>query len=71
MTFKFRMFKLLDNPPPYYGKEDNPFSVVFETAWYALKENKLKTDEDLMNVKLDMVTRLRKNNVDTETIFAI
>jgi hypothetical protein len=69
--FTFRMFKLLDNPPPYYGKEDNPFSVVFETAWYALKQNKLKTDEDLMNLKFRLIKRLIQNNTDTETIYAI
>jgi hypothetical protein len=69
--FTFRMFKLLDNPPPYHGKEDNPFSVVFETAWYALKQHKLKTDEDLMNLKFRLVRRLLENKVDTETIYAL
>jgi hypothetical protein len=69
--FTFRMFKLLDNPPPYLGKEDNPFSVVFETAWYALKQNKLKTDEDLMNLKFSLIRRLIKNGNDSETIYAI
>jgi hypothetical protein len=71
MYFAFRMFKLLDNPPPYYGKEDNPFSVVFETAWYALKKNKLKTDEDLMNLKFRLIKRLLENKIDSETIYAI
>jgi hypothetical protein len=71
MTFKFRMFKLLDNPPAYHGKEDNPFSVVFETAWYALKQNKLKTDEDLMNLKFRLIKRLLENKIDTATIYAI
>ncbi len=69
--FTFRMFKLLDNAPPYYGKEDNPFSVVFETAWYALKQNKLRTDDDLMNLKFRLIKRLIENRIDTETIYAI
>jgi hypothetical protein len=69
--FMFRMFKLSDNPPPYLGKEDNPFSVVFETAWYALKQNKLKTDEDLMHLKFGLIRRLIKNGTDTETIYAM
>jgi hypothetical protein len=71
MLFKFRMFKLLDNPPPYLGKEDNPFSVVFETAWYALKQNKLRNDDDLMALKFSLIKRLKQNNIDTETIYAL
>jgi hypothetical protein len=69
--FRFRMFKLLDNPPPYYGQEDNPFSVVFETAWYALKQNKLKTDEDLMSLKFRLMRRLIENKTPLSTIYAI
>jgi DNA primase len=65
------MFKLLDNPPPYLSKEDNPFSVVFETAWYALKQNKLKTDDDLMNLKFRLIRRLIEHKVETETIYAL
>jgi hypothetical protein len=71
MHFKCRMFKLLDNPPPYLGKEDNPFSVVFETAWYALKQNKLKNDANLMALKFSLIKRLKQNNVDTATIYAM
>ncbi len=69
--FKFRMFKLLDNPPPYYGKEDNPFAIVFEVAWYALKQHKLKTDEDLMALKYRLIKRLLENETDSETIYAL
>ena len=28
--FKFRLFKLLDNPPPYTGKENNPFRLFLK-----------------------------------------
>jgi hypothetical protein len=71
LYFKFRMFKLLDNPPPYIGKEDNPFSVVFEVAWYGLKNNMLKTDDDLMTLKFRLMRRLLENNIDTEIIYAL
>jgi hypothetical protein len=71
MHFKCRMFKLLDNPPPYLGKEDNPFSVVFETAWYALKQNKLKNDADLMALKFKLIKRLKQQKIDAETIYAL
>jgi hypothetical protein len=69
--FKFRMFKLLDNPPPYRGKEDNPFAVVFEVAWHALKQHRLKTDEDLMALKYRLIKRLLENQTDGETIYAL
>lgn len=69
--FTFPMFKLLDNPPPYHGKEDNPFSIVFEVAWRALKQHRLKTDEDLMSLKYRLIKRLLQNETDGETIYAI
>jgi hypothetical protein len=71
MNFKFRMFKLLDNPPPFLGKEDNPFSVVFEVAWHGLKQNMLKSDEDLMTLKFRLIKRLLENKVEDETIYAL
>jgi hypothetical protein len=55
------MFKLLDNPPPYLPKEDNPFSVVFEVAWYGLKKNMLKNDKDLANGKAFHGKSMAKN----------
>jgi hypothetical protein len=71
LIFRFRLFKLLDNPPPYARKEDNPFSVVFETAWYGLKKNMLKTDEDLAVLKYRLIKRLIENNTDRATIYAL
>jgi hypothetical protein len=69
ILFEFRMFKLLDNPPPYARKEDNPFSVVFEVAWHGLKQNMLKNDQDLMALKFRLIRRLLENNIDTATIY--
>lgn len=69
--FKFRMLKLLNNPPPYHGKENNPFSIVFEVAWRALKQHRLKTDEDLMALKFRLIKRLLENETDGETIYAL
>jgi hypothetical protein len=68
--FRFRMFKLLDNPPPYLGKEDNPFSVALEVAWYALKQNKLKNDDDLMALKFRLIKRLKEQKVEEKVIYA-
>ena len=71
LNFKFRMFKLLDNPPPYLGKEENPFSIVFEVAWYALKQNKLKTDKDLRNLRFGLIKRLLEKNIEEKMIYGL
>jgi hypothetical protein len=69
--FKFRMFKLLDNPPPYIGKENNPFAIAFEVAWYALKQNKLKNDDDLKALRFSLIKRLLEQKIDNEQIYAL
>ena len=69
--FKFRMFKLLDNPPPYVGKENNPFAIAFEVAWYALKQNKLKNDDDLKALRFSLIKRLMKQKINKEQIEAL
>jgi hypothetical protein len=69
--FKYRLFKLLDNPPPYLGKEDNPFSIVLEVAWYALKQNKLKNDNDLLALKFRLIKRLKEQKVENKVIYAL
>ncbi len=66
--FTCRMFKLLDNPPPYADKEDNPFSVVFEVAWYGLKKNMLKNDDDLQTLRFRLIRRLIETGIDGDTI---
>jgi hypothetical protein len=71
VSFKFRLFKLLDNPPPYIGKEDNLFSIVLEVAWYALKRNKLKSDDDLLNLKFHLIRRLMEREIEKPTIYAL
>jgi hypothetical protein len=69
--FSFRMFKLLDNLPPYTDKKDNPFSVVFEVAWYGLKQNMLKNDDDLAILKFRLIRRLLENNTDVDLIYKL
>lgn len=69
LNFKFRLFKLLDNPPPYIDKEHNPFSIVFEVAWYALNQNMLKNDDDLAILKFGLIRRLLANNIEESVIY--
>lgn len=66
--FICRMFKLLDNPPPYTGKENNPFAVVFEVAWYGLKKNMLKNDDDLHTLRFRLIRRLIEIGIDGDII---
>jgi hypothetical protein len=70
-TLKFRLFKLLDNPPPYAQFETSLFSIVLETAWYALKQNKLKSDADLEALKFRLIRRLLEKNTEPTVIFAL
>jgi hypothetical protein len=69
VLFKYRLFKLLDNPPPY--KANNIFSIVLEVAWYALKQNMLKNDSDLETLKFRLIKKLLENDIEDEKIYAI
>jgi hypothetical protein len=69
LDFRFRLFKLLDNPPPYANKHDNPFAIVFEVAWYALKQNMLKNDDDLAVLKFGLIRRLLANDIEESVIY--
>lgn len=70
VRFWFRLFKLLDNPPPYVGKEDNVFSLIMETAWYALEKNMLN-DDNLERLKRDLIRRLVNKNVSRDDIYIV
>jgi hypothetical protein len=67
--FKYRMFKLLDNPPPY--PENNIFSLVLEVTWYAFEQNMLKSDDDLEKLKFRLLKQLVTKKVEKEKIYAI
>ena len=67
--FIYPLFKLLDNPPPY--PEGNIFSIPLEVAWHALKQNKLKTDDDLEKLKFRLIKKLVEKKVEEEKIYAL
>ena len=52
ICYKYKIFKLSDYQPTDFQKSDNPFTIILETAWYALKKNKL-SDENLFSLKLE------------------
>jgi hypothetical protein len=67
--FKYRMFKLLDNPPPY--PDGNIFSIILEVTWYALEQNMLKNDEDLETLKFRLLKQLVSKKVSEDKIYAV
>ena len=67
--FIYPLFKLLDNPPPY--PEGNIFSIPLEVAWHALKQNRLKTDDDLEKLKFRLIKKLVEKKVEEEKIYAL
>ena len=67
--FIYPLFKLLDNPPPY--PEGNIFSIPLEVAWHALKQNKLKSDDDLEKLKFRLIKKLVEKKVEEEKIYAL
>ncbi len=64
--YQYGTFKLSDYKPEDFQKSNNPFAIVLETAWYALKQNKL-TDENHFALKLDLARRLHKRGFPKKT----
>lgn len=65
ILYQFGIFKLSDYKPEDFQKSENPFAMVLETAWYALKQNKL-SDENNFALKLDLARRLHRKGFPKE-----
>jgi SOS response regulatory protein OraA/RecX len=63
--YQYGTFKLSDYKAEDFKESNNPFAIVLETAWYALKQNKL-TDENHFALKLDLARRLHKRGFKKE-----
>jgi soluble cytochrome b562 len=63
--YQYGTFKLSDYKVEDFKESNNPFAIVLETAWYALKQNKL-TDENHFALKLDLARRLHKRGFRKE-----
>jgi hypothetical protein len=50
--------------------EGSLFHIKF-FAWYALKQNKLKNDDDLMALKYRLIKRLKEQKMEKEVIYAL
>ncbi len=45
--------------------------VVFEVAWYGLKKNMLKNDDDLQTLRFRLIRRLIENGIEGDTIYHV
>ncbi len=66
-SLRFLTYKLLDNPPETHSNPDNPFSIVMEMAWFALRKNKL-SEEYYVEVGKKIVKKLVNKGFDSVTI---
>lgn len=69
-SLKFSTHKLLNHPPETHKNSNNPFSIVMEMAWYALKKNKL-SEEHYVEVGKKIVRKLVRKGFDSMTIRSI
>jgi len=67
LIYEFNSYKLKNKTPEDFANTDNPFAIVMEVAWYALKSNELG-DEALYNFKIRLVRRLKELDYDSEKI---
>ena len=68
LIYKFKTYKLYDQKIEALEKIDNPFAIVMQTAWYGIRKNRPKTDEDLLKMKIDLFKRLLKKGYNKERI---
>jgi hypothetical protein len=70
ICFKFDTIKLLEKTPESLRKGDNPFGIILETAWHAIKRNQFD-DEHQKRVKIEIIRNLLKANISKTKIRVI
>jgi predicted transposase YdaD len=68
IRYDFQMFKILDYDEAYYKKFDNPFASVMLVARSFLRNKSLKTDEDLLSLKLQLFRTMYEKGHNKEII---
>jgi len=68
--FRYNVYKISDQQESELGKSDNPFAVVILTVLIALKKGKI-TEEELLNLKTELLKSLFKKQIPTKKISAI
>ena len=62
LTYRWRSFKLLNNPPETFADRDNIFSTIMSIAYRRLKIGKLR-DQDLLDFKLELIHELARKQM--------
>lgn len=69
LIYRFPICKVLDLDPQILAASDNLFDAVLLTTYWAIQRKKnALTEEDLINLKIDLMRRLLLKNVDKEKI---
>jgi hypothetical protein len=69
IVYRFNAYVLRDHLPAELALDPNPFAAVMETAWQQL--DKPKNDQQLLELKLDLVERLQQRRVSQSKIDAM
>jgi predicted transposase/invertase (TIGR01784 family) len=68
IRYDFNMFKVLDYEEAYYEKQENPFASVMLVARSFLRNKSLKTDEDLLSLKLQLFRKMYEKGYNKDII---
>ena len=69
LTYKYPIYKIMDEDPVKLAASDNPFDAVILAAYWAIqKKNGRLTDEDLVDLKIDLMKRLLFKNMPKDKI---
>ncbi|NJN32925.1 MAG: hypothetical protein HC817_00360 [Saprospiraceae bacterium] len=69
LTYEFPTYKVLKMDPEALAASENLFDVVLLTVYWAIKaKRKEVTEEDLLDLKTDLIRRLLERNIDKTRI---
>jgi hypothetical protein len=69
LTYKFPVYKIMEQNPNALADSDNLFDAALLTAYWAIQKKRGQlSDEDLMELKLNLIRRLLSKNVDKNKI---
>ena len=69
MTYEFPIYKILEQNPHVLAASDNLFDAVLLTAYWAIQKKRGNLEEeDLVDLKLDLMRRLLTKNVNKKKI---
>lgn len=69
LIYRFNTYVLRDHAPAELATNSNPFAAIMEAAWQHLDQP--KDERQLLNLKLDLVQRLKQRSIPREKISLI